>query len=249
MKKLIYLSVFISLFTFCRKDPAVQIQNPNEVDNRVPLKFDFTGEWTYSRVNWYQIDSQGGMAEFRDTIRYFIEGDTLLDRTTLITEGSQGFQDNFSALEQHQYYKLKYHEVSYNDQNGIFQLVNETDNVRGYVRYDSINEKLFITYGDDPNRPQLTVPDGSEALLIDFNLNINDTLKWGMWNGGISNPYFVNDVEEINNSSYILKKYDIYSNPSYHYAYIVNGIGSLSGFDSNYGKLIHYKSDNFEYVP
>jgi|GEM_PF-3106056 len=247
-----FIFISLALLLSCRKDPVLTPQKPTITKEKEEFKFDYSGEWTYSSEYTIQIDTQGGMGQFRDTIIYSIGEDTLLYRYTKLASNYPYSTPPilFSELLQHKYYKLFTNEVSYTyDLSGNYILQSQHSKLRGFIRYDSLENSTYITYGDNPNRPMFSVPDEHEALLLNYNLTINDTLPWSKWNGGYGNPFYVYEIQKEDGYPYELINYEIRHNPNYHYANIISGIGSLSGFENDYGKLIKYTCNQFEYIP
>jgi hypothetical protein len=110
---------------------------------------------------------------------------------------------------------------------------------------------VFFAIGEDDNvfHPEnYNLADNREYILYDFGLNVTDTLPLNVWNRGISNILTVDSIDYLNIDGKVLKLYKIYE---HHYLYrgtIIEGIGSLNGLLTNNRQLVHFKSDEINYL-
>lgn len=230
--------------TSCRKDPEIIPADLNDQENL--YSFDFSAEWSYRRSIFNDPPNPGfGNPYFNiDTVKYWFEGDTILDRHTRIDGNNIS-----STSSQHLYHKLKYQRIFYSDQNGQ-PYTTVTYGTQSFIRYDSSTMKLYITYVDGVTDGEWAeLNSNEEALLIDFDLDINDTLEWSRWTSGSQGQIVVVGKEHLSINGNKFEKIELNKNGSY-WSSIFTGIAGLKDFESTYGfTLIRFHSDQFDLSP
>jgi hypothetical protein len=236
-QNLVLIAFIIIIISSCRKDPSWEYSN---------FKFDFSAEWTYRNYNEYT----GSVAyTVLDTNRFWFDGDTVMTRFTRYGDSTVS-----TIQEQHIYHRLYFNQIHYlNPDEGNEPMI--TQAVRGYVREDTSENRLYITY---------TFPDSiayygwdkitseEEALLFDFSLDVNDSLDWCRWYEGYTiGPHLKYDAvakETIYVGNYKFDKIDLYRN-GYYQTSLLKGIGAIDRIDRKVGELIHFHCNKFDYYP
>ncbi len=239
------LAIVIIMISSCRKDPAV-IPTPQQEDtlDAPTYLLDPSSKWTY-RHFWGDGNPAPGMEIVADdTISYFFDGDTVLERFT-----KWDYDDVSITSEPKTYMRLRFEKKS--TQLSPVSDVIYSSGVVAYLRVDSATSKIFITHGDQNVIANLDLT--HEAILYDFSLNIGDTLPYNYWNGGVSNDYVIEEVEYLTFGSISIKVMKAYSNQIYYHGTIYEGIGGLEGIERRYSgwgdELIHFENADFSYNP
>ena len=234
-------SLIIILASSCRKDPAIIEQEPIIEDVYKKVSFDFNAEWTYR--NFSLVGPDANIPEV-DTMKYWFDGDTVLNRFMLTLGGTS------STSESRIYHKLHYHKKTYTQPGEFDEVMNQWTDVCAYIRHDSISNRLYVTYVDmDSPYKWWIMEETEECLLLDFNLEMGDTLEWNRWNHGVGNISVVSEIDSLIIGEYKLRFLKMYPEGSNSSHTIIPGVGGLEGLEYDFGTLIHYHCAEFDYIP
>lgn len=246
MKTTIYILALILLIVSCKKDESNtdDTNNQGQTNNFI---IDNSSIWTEVVNREDGAPYPYGPNYYIDTTSIYFSGDTVLVVPTILS-----FGDSNAISYPHQYKKLYYKRKQYKwylpDENPSTSSGTLTtfSGVACYFRQDTANKRVFIVPVEDYFYHRLKRE--REYLLYDFNVNVGDTLPYNAWNEGLANKITIEEINQIIIDDKILKTYKIKQDDPWSDS-IIEGIGSINGFLSHSGKLIHYHCKDFDYFP